>query len=79
MAWRGDLELKLLITVTRLPISRPSYEDFSSENAQLQELVKTLSARQDRLERENAELRRRLGQDLAEFVEAGVGAMRNSL
>jgi transposase len=40
-----------------------SYEDLARENAELRELVTALGARLDALERENAELKRQLGQN----------------
>ena len=42
---------------------RPCYEDLAVENGELRALVERLTARLDALESENAELRRRLGQN----------------
>lgn len=42
---------------------RPSYEDLAAEVVELRSLVGRLTARLDAVEAENAELRRRLGQD----------------
>jgi len=42
---------------------RPSYEDLAAEVVELRSLVGRLTARLDTVEAENAELRRRLGQD----------------
>lgn len=42
---------------------RPSYEELAAENGELRALVETLTARLDAMEAENAELRRKLGQN----------------
>jgi Transposase IS66 family. len=42
---------------------RPSYEELAAENGELRALVETLTARLDAMEVENAELKRKLGQN----------------
>jgi transposase len=46
-----------------VPAAGPSYEELAAENGELRAVVERLTARLDTLEAENAELKRRLGQD----------------
>jgi len=53
-----------VVTMGVVPADRrPSYEDLAVENGELRALVERLTTRLDALESENAELRRRLGQN----------------